>query len=407
MRILIVSQYFWPENFKINDLALELKNRGNTVTILTGLPNYPEGKYFNGYSFFKGQFKEEWNEIEIIRVPLYPRKKGSGISLLMNYISFAFFASFYVIFKLNNKYDKIFVFEISPITVGIPAVIAKKRFKIPIYFWVLDLWPESVYAASNLKKSRILNSLLEKLVRFIYKNSHMILVSSKSFIKSIVNKGYCKKRVKYFPNWAEDVFLNYDEKLIKKVPDFPEGFNILYAGNIGEAQDFENIIEGICECRKYAFPQKVNWIFIGEGRKRIWLENEIKNRNLENNVFYWGKFKMEEVPGFFIKADILFVSLKDDEIFKLTVPAKIQTYMAAKKPILAMLSGEGKDIILESNCGFVAESGNPKEIPNIVKRFISMSDCELKLFGQNGYQFYLNNFKKDKLIDKLEKLFLQ
>lgn len=405
MRILIVSQYFWPENFKINDLAFELKRKGYQVTILTGLPNYPNGKYFKGYSFFKGPYKENREGIEIIRVPLFPRKKGAGIHLIVNYISFAFSASFYALFKLNKRFDKIFVFEISPITVGIPAVVIKKRFKIPIYFWVLDLWPESVYAASNFKKNRIINIVLEKLVRFIYNNSYLILVSSKSFIQSIVNKNVSINKIKYFPNWAEDIFLNYNVNLNEKLPLFPEGFNILYAGNIGEAQDFESIIEGITECYKYTFNKKINWIFIGDGRKRSWLEAEIEKRNLGKNVFYWGRFNIEEVPYFFIKADVLFVSLKKSEIFKLTVPAKVQTYMAAKKPILAMLSGEGGNIIKEAKCGFVVESGEPHKLIPLVKKLITMSDKELKTLGENGYNFYMDNFNKEKLINKLEKWF--
>lgn len=407
MKILIVSQYFWPENFKINDVALSLKERGHKVTVLTGKPNYPEGKIFKGYSFWRFQ-DEIWNGIEIRRIPLISRGLGKGVRLLINYFSFVFFGLLFGRRRLKGKkFDLIFVFEISPVTVGIPAVWIKKKYKIPIYFWVLDLWPESVYAASNLKKNRILDSILEKLVLFIYNNSHLILVSSKSFINSIIDKNVSAEKIKYFPNWAEDIFLNYNESLNKQLPKFPDGFNILYAGNIGEAQDFQNIVEGITECGKHTFSKKVNWIFIGDGRKRTWLENEIKNRNLGNNVFYWGRFKMEEVPNFFIKADVLFVSLKKDEIFKLTVPAKVQTYMAARKPILAMLSGEGKDIIEESNCGFVVESGDPIKIPFMVKKFIAMSDKELKSFGENGYQFYLNNFNKLELIDKLENWFIQ
>ena len=386
MRILIVSQYFWPENFKINDLASELNKRGNNVTVLTGFPNYPDGKYFKGYSFFKGPYKENRDGVKIIRVPLYPRKKGTGINLLINYISFALFASLYVLFKLKNQYEKIFVFEISPITVGIPAVIVKKRFKIPIYFWVLDLWPESVYAASNLKKYKILNSLLEKLVQFIYNNSYLILVSSKSFIKSIVNKNISEKRIKYFPNWAEDVFLDDNFTDQNEYPQFPDGFNILYAGNIGEAQDFHNVLNSILLYnQKYA--KKVNLIFIGDGRKRNWLEEEILNRGLTASVFYLGRFPINAVPYFFNQADVLFVSLKSNEIFNLTVPAKIQTYMAAKKPILAMISGEGNLLIKDAKCGFAVESGDYTDLAMKINEISSLNRMQLNEMGESGFEF--------------------
>lgn len=403
MRILIVTQYFWPENFKINDLAQELRKRNNEVTVLTGLPNYPNGKFYKNYSFFKGPYKEFHEGIEIIRVPLTPRRNGKGINLFFNYLSFVLFASFYALFKLEKRFDKIFVFEISPVTIGIPAIIIKKKFKIPIFFWVLDLWPESVFAASGLKKHKSLVFILEKLVRSIYKNCNYILVSSKSFYKSIESRGVERKRIKYFPNWAEDVFLK-SAVLDENLPELPTGFNILYAGNIGEAQDFENIIKVIRIAKRNKCTQNVNWLFIGDGRKRKWLERELEKNDLESCAFYLGKFQIEEVPYFFSRADALFVSLKAEKIFEFTVPAKIQTYMTARKPILAMISGEGKDVIESSKSGFVAYAGNPMELVKKLEKLVSLTDLERARYGENGYQFYLDNFNRTELVSKLIRL---
>ena len=155
MRILIVTQYFWPENFKINDIALGLKGKGHEVEIITGKPNYPSGHFNAGYTFWNKRY-ELWNGIRINRSAVIPRGKGKGMQLLLNYISFAVFGSFRILF-IHNKFDKIIVFEPSPITVGIPAIIAKYKFKAPIYFWVQDLWPASISAASTINNKYIIN----------------------------------------------------------------------------------------------------------------------------------------------------------------------------------------------------------------------------------------------------------
>ena len=236
MNILIVSQYFSPENFRINDLADELNHRGNNITVLTNVPNYPHGKYFDGYGIFKKN-KENINNINIIRSPIIPRGSGSGIRLTLNYLSFVFGAIFSSLQLINKKFDVIFVFEPSPITVCLPAIFIKKIKKIPICLWVLDLWPESVVSANNLN-TKFVPSLLNPLVKYIYNKSDKILVSSKGFIDSIKKRGISKNKIIYFPQWAEEIFkpLIPKQKLLEKIPN--HSFKIMFAGNIGEAQDF-------------------------------------------------------------------------------------------------------------------------------------------------------------------------
>lgn len=393
MNILVVSQYFWPENFKINDLVKELIDKGNSVTVLTGIPNYPEGKFYKGYSIFK-PYKEKKFGAKIIRVPLWPRKNGNGFNLALNYISFMITASFYSFLFKKKKFDKILVFEISPITVGIPAIVAKFKIKAPIYFWVLDLWPESVFSASNLK-SNFIRKLLNTLVKYIYKRCDKILISSKSFLKSIKEKGVDGNKIHYFPNWAEDIFMTNPNKY---EIELPKGFIFLYAGNIGKAQDFNSIIKGIELTKDY---NEIKWVIVGSGREENNVKKLIINKKLQEKVILLGRYPVETMPYLFSKADVLFFALKDEPIFSLTVPAKLQTYLAAKKPILGMISGEGNRIIKDAQCGFVVPASNHIEFSKKAIEFYTLSKNQHKAMALNGYRYYKNNFDKNILINQL------
>ena len=232
MKILLVTQYFYPENFKSNDIAIELTKRGHEVTVLTGLPNYPEGKIYANYGFFKNK-KETFHGANVIRTWLIPRGKGGGIRLFLNYFSWAFFASikaFFLAFK--NKFDVVLVHEPSPITQGFPAIVVKKIQKIPLHFWVLDLWPESLTSAGGINNKHVL-SLFTKMVKYIYNNSDKILISSRSFKESIMAKGDYGKKLIYFPNWAEDSISKGKNDF--PIPEIPAGFKVMFAGNIGVA----------------------------------------------------------------------------------------------------------------------------------------------------------------------------
>ena len=242
MRILIVSQYFWPENFRINDLAVGLKEKGNDVTVLTGIPNYPQGKIFPGYNLFAK--KEIYKGIKIQRVPLLPRGKGGKLNLILNYLSFFISASFLAPFYCREKYDVIFVFACSPIIQALPAIFLKKIRHSSLMLWVLDLWPESLTATKAVRSPLILK-WVEKLVKFIYNQSDLILVSSRGFIPSISAKGVVLEKIVFFPNWAEDIYKPVkpeNAKLPLAVNNFPKGFKLMFAGNIGVAQDFQTIL---------------------------------------------------------------------------------------------------------------------------------------------------------------------
>lgn len=398
MKILFVSQYFYPETFKGNDLVFDFVKRGHEVTVLTAKPNYPGGKFFDGYSFF-GKREEVIQGAKVIRAPVYPRKNGKGIHLGLNYLSFIFFSYFTCMFRIKGKFDVIFVQQLSPVTMALPGLWLKRRQKTPLYLWVLDLWPESILAASNFRNSKIVG-FIDRLVKHIYNNADVILISSKYFKASIVEKlNDKKKEVIYFPNWAEDVFTQTSHKEVS-IPDLPNGFNIMFAGNVGESQDFETILKAA----ELTISNDINWVIVGDGRKMDWIKNEIKIKNL-NNVHLMGRHEIDTMPYFFKKADVMLVSLKDEAVFALTVPAKIQAYMASAKVILGALNGEGKVLINDSKCGYAVSAGNfvalaEKAID--LKRLTTESKQKMEY---NSKTYYENNFSKEMLFNKLESLF--
>jgi glycosyltransferase involved in cell wall biosynthesis len=399
MRVLLVTQYFWPENFRINDLVLGLTSLGYEVEVLTGKPNYPNGKFFNNYSFF-GQTQEQWNNCRVYRSPVIPRGRGGGVRLMLNYVSHAFFSSIQAL-TLKKRYDLIFVYEPSPITIGIPALILKYRMKIPVYFWVQDLWPQSVKAAGGVNNQLILNGL-EWLTRWIYSHCDKILIQSKAFREVITKQVEDNSKIIYYPNTVESFF-----KPSTRKPEyekyFPKGFNLVFAGNIGESQDFETILEAAKIVNKKT--QKVNWIIIGDGRKVPDVEKKIYDLELQNNVILLGSFPVETMPEFFAWADCLLVSLKDRDIFNLTIPSKIQSYLACGRPILASINGEGKSVIEESNSGVVAPAETPFQLAEAAINMSNSSELQLKEMGINARRYFDENFERSILLNRLGEIF--
>lgn len=394
MKILIVTQYFYPENFKCNDMAFELQKRGHDVTVMTGIPNYPKGEFYKGYGLFKKR-KETVNGVKIFRSFLLPRGKGGGIRLALNYLSYTLFSSIRaVILSMTNKYDAIIVHEPSPILVGIPAIIVKKIQKIPIYFWVLDLWPESLTAAGGIRNHAII-SFFDKITRLVYRNSDILLIGSKGFERSIIEKGESNKKIKYFPNWVEETLA---VPTIEKVPQFPDGFNILMAGNMGDAQDLPHVLKAMLLLK----GKGINIIFIGDGRKREFVELFASEHKMSNQIFCMGRYPLSVMPSFFSKADVLFMALKNEPIFALTVPSRLQAYMAAGKPVVAMINGEGAELIRNADCGWSVPAEDSESLARVFETLSKMDKETLSTKGANGKRFSEEHFGFAKCMDKLE-----
>lgn len=395
MHILVVTQYFWPENFRINDLALGLLERGHQVTVLTGVPNYPDGSLFDGYGYFNK--RQDYHGVKVVRVPLIPRGKSGGLRLALNYISFALTASIAGPFLCKGEIDQIFVFEPSPITVGIPALILKTLKSAPVLFWVQDLWPESL-SATGAVKSKIVLALVACLVKYIYRRCDRILVQAKSFYGSIQQQGGEKDRIFYFPNSAESIFTT-PSSTSAYIPQLPEGFKIMFAGNIGAAQDFETIIAAAESLQLY---KDIHWIIVGDGRMRGWSEAEVRKRGLGNNFHFLGRYPLEAMPAFFSHADALLVTLKKEPIFALTIPSKIQSYLSCGRPVIAALDGEGANIIEEAGAGFTCPGGAPDALTQAVLKMYATPKPEREKMGAEGRAYYEANFDRDMLLDRLD-----
>jgi len=400
MKLLIISQYFWPENFKVNDLAEDLVKRGHIVKVLTGKPNYPQGKYYKGYGLFSSR-KENYKGVHIRRLPLIPRGSASGFRLFINYFSFVVTSCFYMLFH-HKKYDAVLVFATSPITVAFPAILHRWFHKTPVLLWVLDLWPESVSAAGNIQSKRILK-MLEKMVKFIYKRVDKILISSRGFLSSIEEKGIPTDKIFYAPNWAEEIYENPQTHRQKDASLMPEGFKVMFTGNVGVAQDCEALFATAEQLSK--MNSSVQLIIVGEGRKKVWFEEEVKKAQLKN-VHFLGGFPAEEMPSLIIHADALLVSLKDEPIFALTVPMRIQTALTSSKPIAVMLNGESASIIDEAGAGLTCNAGDAHTFAQNLHELSQYPQEKLSEMGKRGKEYYNQHFSRSKIISEIERLFL-
>jgi glycosyltransferase involved in cell wall biosynthesis len=394
MRILIISQYFYPENFKINDIAFFLKEKGFDVTVLTSKPNYPGGNFFKGYNFFNKN-TEIINGVKIIRVPTIPRLNGGALGMILNYLSFLFFGFFVFLFKIKNKYDLVFATLLTPATSLLPMIWIKKRFKIPVILWVLDLWPDSFYANTGFRIN-LVSKLIEKISDQVYNNADSIFISSNYFRKPIIKRLNSTKRFSFFPNWAEDIFYNKIKNTSLDQFNYPEGFNIVFTGNIGESQGFEDIVEAA----KMTSHTSINWILIGDGRKREWIKSQIVDHNIKN-IYIPGRYPLELMPSYFSLADILLITLKKDEVFSNTLPAKLQPYLTSGKPILGNLSGEGLDIIQNNSIGLACDPGNPAQLANLAIEMSLFTKTKISEIKKNCLDLSENIFNKKEIFKTL------
>ena len=397
MRLLVVSQYFWPENFRINDLVAELVRRGHHVTVLTGLPNYPDGQVFQQFRDAPAHYSH-YEGAEVIRVPLMPRGMG-GVRLMLNYLTFAVSASTVGLWKLRGRqFDVIFAYQLSPVTVGIPAALMRTVKRAPLAFWVLDLWPETLQAIGVVRSPALLK-VIGKLVAFIYKRCDLILTQSKSFMPQIQKYAGGSRPMVYFPSWAESVFDMPHAVPADEVPLKRGSFNVMFAGNIGDAQDFPAILAAAESLKAHAH---IRWLIVGDGRMARWLADEIKRRNLQDCVLMLGRHPVERMPSFFKHANALLVSLKDEPIFSMTIPGKLQSYLAAGIPVVAMLNGEGAEVVENSLSGLTCAAGDHVGLAAAVLKLSEMTSEERDTMGRNGLDVSVGQFDRVTLIDQLE-----
>ena len=391
MRILIVSQYFWPENFRINEISNFLINENIEVDILTGSPNYPEGKIFRAFEDDPDKYNS-LNGAKIFRVPIIIRGSGSLFNLFLNYSSFLLSSITIGYFKLRKKkYDYIITFGTSPITVAITSLFFAKIKKARTIIWVLDLWPD-ILKDLNIINNRSILYFLNKLSNLTYKKHDIILAQSKSFLNHIIKHN---KNTIYFPSWPETIL---DTKLNNELEDikldkFKNFFKIVFTGNIGQAQDFDKIIN----LAKVLKEENVIFLIVGKGRRFEYFK-KLKLLERLDNLIFMGNYPLEKMTYFHNISDALILTLNKGEALNKTIPGKLSTYMSAGKPIIAIIDGEAKDIINISKSGVCLDLNNEGYIKKI-KAFINLDKNELKVLGNNA-KIYSHEFFNKKIILK-------
>ena len=397
--ILVISQYFYPENFRINDICKEWVKRGYEVTVVTGIPNYPQGKFFDGYGLFKKR-KEKYEGIQIIRLPIISRGKGS-VRLALNYFSFVFSGFFWKVFT-GVKADSVFIYEVSPMTQALVGVWYAKKRKIPCTIYVQDLWPENVEAVTGIHNKTVIGAI-DKMVNYIYKNCRFILATSPSFVKRLeermsVYEKNGDSKVRYWPQYAEDFYRPVEKKDLYDMPE-DNSFKVVFTGNIGYAQGLDVLPKVAVQLKEKQVDCK--FVIIGEGRYKEEFEKEVSICNVKENFFFLGRKKPTEIPDYLAHCDVALVSFADNSLFEMTIPAKLQSYMACGMPILAVAGGETKRIVDEAGCGRCCNTRNVQDLVEKIQELCDCSEEHISFMRQAALQYYGCYFEKEKLLDQM------
>jgi glycosyltransferase involved in cell wall biosynthesis len=395
--ILVVAQYFYPEQFRINDICTEWVKKGYKVTVITGIPNYPQGKYYEGYGLFKKR-RETYNGIEIIRIPLIPRGNNS-IMLALNYLSFVLSGFLWSIFT-KIKADYVFIFEVSPMTQALPGVWYAKKRQIPCYLYVQDLWPENVEIITGIKNKHIMGAI-GKMVDYIYKRCTKIFTSSNSFVDSIAKRNVDRGKVEYWPQYAEDFYKPLKKKSVMEIPN-DDAFNIIFAGNIGNAQGLDILPKTAVLIKEKQIGRNVRFNIVGDGRYKETLVDIVNSNNVADMFNFVEKQPASRIPELMATSDAAFLSLTASPLFSMTIPAKLQSYMACGIPIIASAEGETCQIIKKSRAGYSSPPGDEEKLSEIIFELLSKSSKELKELGCNARDYYVNNFNKEELLNRMD-----
>jgi glycosyltransferase involved in cell wall biosynthesis len=398
-RVLVYTNHFFPEQFKINEIVQWLSESNFEVRVVTCIPNYPEGKFYKGYGF-RSIIGEQYDSNTIInRLPLTPRGSGSKILLSLNYLTYFiscfWFTIYLILFK--KKYDYVFVHHTSPILIAINPIIYKIIYNSKMILWDLDIWPETLEAIGVIKSNKVLG-VLKIFIKHVYSFYDKLLLSSNALIKIL--KDRYSGEIIFFPNWAEKVI--EDNQSIKSLPFLKNErrFKIMYTGNIGYAQNFESLIPTIIKLK----DEDIVWIFIGDGRFKEKFEKLIIQKALQESTLFISQKQISEIPSYIKHADVMYLSLRNEFIFNNTIPAKLQSYMALAKPVIGVVEGEGNRIIVDSGCGIVENNNNLANLSEMILNLKKLPNEELMEMGVRGKLFYENFFAQVKRKKQLIKI---
>ncbi|AZD81006.1 Glycosyl transferase, group 1 [Pseudomonas chlororaphis subsp. aurantiaca] len=386
MRVLVWTQYFWPESFHINQVVAELCKQGVDVTVLTGKPNYPDGEIFSGYSSMGVQV-EQREGVEIIRLPLRPRGKSSAIGLILNYLSFIVSGYLLGLWALRGRrFDVVFVYAPSPLLQALPAIFVSWIKRAPLVLWVQDIWPESLQATGFIKNRRVLKSI-EYVVRYIYRFSDLILIQSEGFRDSVQRLSSDKGKIKFFPNSAEEP-IRTNELHALDLGRISRHFSVVFAGNIGTVQSCTTIVEAARLLQAY---ENIRFFIVGSGSMEETIANMIADQRLAN-VELLGRVSPQVVTTIYAASSVLLLTLRDDPILAATVPSKFQSYLAAGRPIIASCNGQTAQLLEDAEAGLSCSAEDPLQLAEAVLALFDSDRERLESMGKSGRAYFLEHF---------------
>lgn len=389
MKILVFSQYFYPENFRINTLCRELVRRGHEVTVLTGYPQYPIGRIYDGYGF-DIPYETQWKGVKIVRVKVHARGK-TPFGMLRNCIDYVRQANAWVR-ECEERFDAVYVFEVSPVTVGLPAVSYKEKFGVPMFFNLQDLWPENVEEVLGIR-FKPLSWYLGRIVDKIYAGSDKILCASRGFVKNLTDRGVPEGKLVFWPQFCLEPALEGKQR-----PEVysQDTFNIVFAGNLGDAQGLDLMVEAAAELK----GSGIRWYLVGDGRAKERLQKQVGEYGVQEDVIFLGRVSEDEANRYVHFADCAYLSFKNNKIFNMTIPAKLQTYLACGTPVLAAAGGETAQLIRSSGCGIVAEQ-EKTALAQAAREAAALTREQREQMSAAARRYYDGHFVMDTLVDQL------
>lgn len=400
-KILVVCQHYWPETFRVTDMCEGFVEQGYQVDVLTGTPNYPHGKFFDGYGWFKPR-RQVHNGVNIIRVPEISRGNNSNWRILINYLSFPFFALFFVPGLTKEKYDRIMVYQLSPVAMALPAVWLAKWTKTKLYMYICDFWPHSFFSVVDVK-NKWARKLITNTSYWYYRQADGLMGVFKGIQTRLISEvGVDKKKTLYIPQSAEKIYeTDMPDKEIEKRFKKKDAFNIVFAGSINPAQSFETVTEAASIVQKAGYKH-VNYIIIGDGMSKKWLVDDVKKRGLEKNFIFEGFKPFQEVPKYQTIADALLVALTRSPLFEYGIPAKVNSYLASGKPIVGAIDGEGQRLINEyAKAGICVDSGDSKGLAKAIMKLADMHPEKRAAMGKRGRKYHFAHLERDHNLNRV------
>lgn len=402
-RILVVSQHYWPENFRVTDLCEGLVAQGIQVDVLCGLPNYPLGKWYEGYRY-TGPRRQVHNGVNIIRAGEIPRRGNTGPMIFLNYVSWPLFALFSLP-RLRGRYDAVLCYNTSPVLMSFPAILYAKLHRVPLTNYVLDIWPENLYSVLPVK-NKILRAIAQGVSNWHYRRADRLIAMSDSLRRRLAQVGRKpEESIAVIPQYCEDFYAVPADpgELAEK---FAGRFNLVFTGNFSPAQSLDTVIEAACIAREKGAAD-LHLLLVGDGMSRPALEELVRRRGAEDLVTFWGSVAPTEIPAFCAVADGLVCPLADSPDLGMTVPAKLASYMASGKPVLASITGEGARAVEQADCGFASGAGDAQALAENILALRAMPAEDRQRLGRNAFAWYQSHYQRSQLLDKLRDFVLE